>query len=171
MPLQRAEEFVEFVGGVEVGFELAGGEALAKIVEAAGEEIERGRKDVAVGEDNVAPRGIRAARETQRIAQAGTRKRDGQAVLIEAVVEKRRKRDGGELREMRNEADGVVVLLRAEPERLCADFLKDFEKGGDTGVVGGGGFLRGGRSTGLKTRHYSGIGRFADQGIGGIAEK
>src|SRR5258708_34483830 len=72
---------------------------------------------------------------------------------------------------MRNEADGVVMLLRAEPERLCADFLKDFEKGGDTRVVGGGGFFRGGRSTGLKTRHYSGIGRFADQGIGGIAEK
>src|ERR1700685_573256 len=38
-PLQGAEEFVEFVGGVEVGFEVAGGEAFAKVVEAASEEI------------------------------------------------------------------------------------------------------------------------------------
>jgi hypothetical protein len=60
-PLQGAEEFVEFVGGVEVGFEFAGGEALAKIVEAAGEKIECGGKDVAVGEDDVAPGGIGAA--------------------------------------------------------------------------------------------------------------
>jgi len=33
--LERAEELVEFVGGVEVGFELAGGEFFAEIVEAA----------------------------------------------------------------------------------------------------------------------------------------
>jgi hypothetical protein len=31
-PLQRAEELVEFVGGVEVGFQVAGGEAFAEIV-------------------------------------------------------------------------------------------------------------------------------------------
>jgi hypothetical protein len=30
--LQRAEELVEFVGGVEVGFEVAGGEAFAEVV-------------------------------------------------------------------------------------------------------------------------------------------
>src|SRR5260370_19457315 len=40
--LQAAEEFVEFVGGVEVGFEFAGVEALAEVVEAAGEEVEGG---------------------------------------------------------------------------------------------------------------------------------
>ena len=38
--LQRSEEFVEFVGGVEVGFEVAGAEAFAKVVESAGEEVE-----------------------------------------------------------------------------------------------------------------------------------
>jgi hypothetical protein len=38
--LQGAEEFVEFVGGVEVGFELAGGKFFAEVVEAAGEEVE-----------------------------------------------------------------------------------------------------------------------------------
>jgi len=126
VPLQGAEEFVELVRGVEVGFEFAGGEALAKIVEAAGEEIERGGEDFAVGEDNVAPGGIGAPREAERIAQTGTCKRDGQAVLIEAVVEKRGERDGGKLRKMRDKADGVVVLLRPEPERLGADFLKNF---------------------------------------------
>jgi hypothetical protein len=64
-PLQGAEEFVEFVGGVEVGFEFAGGEALPKVVETAGEEIERGGKNFAVGEDDVAPGGIGAAGEAQ----------------------------------------------------------------------------------------------------------
>jgi hypothetical protein len=34
------------------GFEFAGGEALAKVVEEAGEEIERGGEDLAVGEDD-----------------------------------------------------------------------------------------------------------------------
>ena len=97
---EGAEEFVEFVGGVEVGFEFAGGEALAKVVEAAGEEIERGGKNLAVGENNIAPSGIGAAGEAERIAKAGTSKRDGQTVLIEAVVEKRGERDGGELRKM-----------------------------------------------------------------------
>jgi hypothetical protein len=38
--LEGAEEFVEFVGGVEVGFEFAGGKFFAEIVEAASEEIE-----------------------------------------------------------------------------------------------------------------------------------
>ena len=37
--LQGAEELVEFVGGVEVGFEVAGGEAFAEVVEATGEEV------------------------------------------------------------------------------------------------------------------------------------
>ena len=48
-PLQGAEEFVEFVGGVEVGFEVAGGEAFAKVVEASCEEVEGGGKDFFVG--------------------------------------------------------------------------------------------------------------------------
>jgi hypothetical protein len=39
VPLQRAEKFVEFVGGVEVGFQVARGQALAEIVEAACEEV------------------------------------------------------------------------------------------------------------------------------------
>jgi hypothetical protein len=40
--LQGAEEFVEFVGGVEVGFEFAGGEALARIAGAGSKEEWRG---------------------------------------------------------------------------------------------------------------------------------
>jgi hypothetical protein len=41
-PLQGAEEFVKFVGGVEAGFEFAGGEALAKIAAAGSSEEWRG---------------------------------------------------------------------------------------------------------------------------------
>src|SRR3989454_6534644 len=97
-PLQAAEEFVEFVGGVEVGFEFAGGEFFAEIVEAAGEEIECGGEDFLVGEDNVAPGGIGAASEAERIAQAGSGERDRETVFVEAVVEEPSQCDGGELR-------------------------------------------------------------------------
>ena len=44
-PSEAAEQLVELVGGVEVGFEFARGEAFAQIVEAAGEEIERGGEE------------------------------------------------------------------------------------------------------------------------------
>jgi len=98
---EAAEEFVEFVGGIEVGFEFAGGEFFAQVVEAASEEIERGGEDFLVGEDNVAPGGIGAAGEAQRIAEPRSGERDGEAVFVEAVVEKAGERDGGELREMR----------------------------------------------------------------------
>jgi hypothetical protein len=40
--LEAAEELVEFVGGLEVGFQLAGGQTLAEVVDALGQEIERG---------------------------------------------------------------------------------------------------------------------------------
>src|SRR6266849_1925966 len=132
--LQAAEEFVEFVGGVEVGFELAGGEFFAEIVEAAGEEIEGGGEDFLIGEDDVAPSGIGASGKTERIAEAGTGERDGKAVFVEMVVEEAGEGDGRELREMRGQADGVVVLLRAEPERTRADFFEDFYECGDARI-------------------------------------
>jgi hypothetical protein len=47
--LQAAEEFVEFVGGIEVGFEVAGGQTFAEIVEASSEEIECRRDNFFVG--------------------------------------------------------------------------------------------------------------------------
>ncbi len=133
--LEGAEEFVEFVGGVEVGFELAGGEFFAKVVESAGEEIERGGEDFLIGEDDVAPGGIRASGKAEGIAEAGTGERDGETVFVEMVVEEAGKSDGSELGKMRGEADGVVVLLRAEPERACANFLENFHEGGDSRVV------------------------------------
>src|SRR6266481_6365043 len=133
--LEAAEEFVEFVGGVEVGFEFAGVEALAEVVEAAGEEVEGGGEDFAIGEDNVAPGGVGAAGEAERIAEARAGYGDGQAVFVEMIVEKRAKGDGGELREMRDHADGVVVLLRAEPDRPGANFFEELEEGGDARVA------------------------------------
>ena len=98
--LQGAEKFVEFVGGVEVGFEFAGAEAFAEIVEAAGEEIERGGKHLSVSEDDVAPGGVGAAGEAQRVAQSRPRQSDGQAVLVQPIIEKRAERNGGKLRKM-----------------------------------------------------------------------
>ena len=37
--------------------------------------------------------------------------------------------------EMRDHADGVIVLLRAEPERAGANFFEELEEGGDAGVA------------------------------------
>src|SRR5579859_4748881 len=87
--LQGTQEFVELVGGVEIGFEVAGAEAFAEVVEAAGEEIERGGEELLVGEDDIAPGGVGATGEAQRIAQAGASEGDGQAVFVEAIVEER----------------------------------------------------------------------------------
>src|ERR1700756_5565761 len=55
---QAAEEFVEFVGGVEVGLKLAGSEALAKVVKAACEKVERRGEHLLIGEHDVAPGGV-----------------------------------------------------------------------------------------------------------------
>src|SRR5260370_37405800 len=95
---QAAEEFVEFVGGVEVGFELARGEFFAKIVETAGGEIERGGEDLLVGENDVAPRGIGAAGKAEGIAEGGAGERDGATVFTEAGVEERKRQRHGQRR-------------------------------------------------------------------------
>src|SRR5882724_1913412 len=134
-PLQAAEEFVEFVGGVKVGFEFAGGELFAEVVEAAGEEIEGGGEDFLIGENDVPPGGIGAAGEAEGIAKARTGEGDGKAVFVEMVVEEASEGDGGELRKMRGQANGVVMLLRAEPERTRADFFENFHEGGDARIV------------------------------------
>ena len=87
--LQGTEEFVEFVGGIEVDLEVAGGEAFAEVVEAAGEKVESGGEDFFVGEDDVAPSGVGAAGEAKRIAEAGAGESDGEAVFVEMIVEER----------------------------------------------------------------------------------
>src|SRR5258708_126114 len=133
--LEAAEEFVEFVGSVKIGFELAGVEALAEVVEAAGEEVECGGEDFAIGEDNVAPGGVGAAGEAEGIAEARASYGDGQAVFVEMIVEERAESYGGELRELRAHADGVVLLLPAQPERAGADFFEELDEGGDARVA------------------------------------
>src|SRR5215469_4527924 len=50
MKSEAPEELVEFVGGVEVSFEFAGGEALAEIVEAARQEVKRSGENLLIGE-------------------------------------------------------------------------------------------------------------------------
>jgi len=98
--LEAAEESIEFVGGVEVGLELAGGEFFAKIVEAAGEEIEGRGEDLLVGEDDIAPSGIGASGKAEGIAQAGAGERNREAVFVQSVVKKTGEGNGGQLREM-----------------------------------------------------------------------
>src|SRR5260370_27063442 len=126
--LERTQELVEFVSGVEVGFQFAGGEFFAQIVEAAGKEIKRGGEDFLVGENDVAPSGIRTAGQTQRIAEAGAGKGDGETIFVEPVVKKACECDGRELWQMRSKADGVIVLRCAEPERSRADLFEDLDE-------------------------------------------
>src|SRR5205809_548523 len=127
---QAAEEFVEFVGGIEVAFEFARAEFFAKVVEPAREEVEGRGENFLIGEDDIAPSAIGTAGEAQRIAQAGTSQRNGQAVFVEAVVEESSESDGHELWQMRGKADGVIMLRRTEPERPRANFLQDFRESG-----------------------------------------
>ncbi len=47
--LEAAEEFVEFVGGVEIGFQFAGVQALADVIDALGQEVQGCAQDFAVG--------------------------------------------------------------------------------------------------------------------------
>jgi len=92
--LKGAEELVELVGGVEVGFEFAGAEAFADIVEAAGEEVERGGEHFPVGEDDVAPGGVGTPGEAECVAQSRPCQSDWQASFVQTVVQKRAERDG-----------------------------------------------------------------------------
>src|SRR5712692_3766739 len=154
---ETAKELVELVGGVEVGLKFAGGEFFAKIFEAAGEKIERGGKIFLIRKNDVAPGGIGAAGKAERIAKAGTCERDGQTVFVQAVIEKRAESDGGELREMRDESDGVVMLLGAEPEGAGADFLEKLKEGSNARFARGGACLR--RQA------------FADERVGGVAKE
>src|SRR5258705_12725885 len=66
--LEGTEEFVEFVGGVEIAFQFAGIEAFAEIVQAAGGEGEGGGEGFPIGEEGVAPGGGGAAGQAQGIA-------------------------------------------------------------------------------------------------------
>src|SRR5438445_266443 len=74
------------------------------------------------------------------------------------IVEKGAEGYGGELGEMRNHADGVVVLLGAEPERAGADFFEELEESGDARVALGG-------------RGISWDGRVGDERVGRVAEE
>src|SRR5258705_6704569 len=74
------------------------------------------------------------------------------------IVKERAEGYGGELGEMRNHADGVVVLLGAEPERAGADFFEELEERGDAGVALGG-------------RGISWDGRVGDERVGRVAEE
>src|SRR6266481_4062415 len=71
---------------------------------------------------------------------------------------------------MRGQANGIIMLRGAKPQRARADFLQDFDEGGNAGIVRVAGFISRRRSTGLNTRHH-GFGRFCDQGVSMFAEE
>src|SRR6266481_8659208 len=71
---------------------------------------------------------------------------------------------------MGSQADGVIMLLGAEPERAGADFFEDFDEGTDTWIADWISFFGDGKRMALNTRHY-GFERFGDQGVGVFAEK
>src|SRR6202166_4715039 len=106
--LKATQQFIQFVGRVEVGFQFAGSELVAQFIEAASKQIEPGGKNFPVGQHNVPPSAVGTASKAQRVAQAGTSKRDRQAVFIQMIVEKGSQRDGRELRKVRGEAHGVI---------------------------------------------------------------
>jgi len=135
-PLQGAEEFVEFVGGVEVGFEFAGGEFFAEIVEAAGEKIEGGGENFLIGEDDVAPGGIGACRRGEanrggrdrRERWEGRFRRDGRRGSRRgrpprAAGDARPSRRRSRVAARRARADGLRFFLEFSRRRRHADRL------------------------------------------------
>src|SRR6266404_6115708 len=76
------------------------------------------------------------------------------------IVEEGAESYGGELGEMRDHADGVVVLLRAEPERAGAHFFEELEEGGDARVT-----LR------WRWARLARLGGVGDQRVGRVAEE
>src|SRR5256885_9685589 len=103
----------------------------AQLVEPAGKQIQRRAQNFFVGQNDVAPSGIGTPSQSERIAQAGARNRNGQAILVQMIVKKRAQCYRGQLGKMRCEAHSVVVLLRAKPQRPSAYFFENFEKGAD----------------------------------------
>ena len=99
---------------------------------------------------------------------AGSRHRDGKSILIEMIVKKRCKRYGDELRQMRRHPDGVVVLLRAEPDRARADFLEQLEECRDARIAFG---LQ--RAFGFEISAQGRVvrGSVGDQRVGRVAEE
>ena len=53
---KAAEQFVEFVSRVEIGFEFAGAELVAEFIEAAREKIQSRGEHFLIGQNDVAPR-------------------------------------------------------------------------------------------------------------------
>jgi len=60
---------------------------------------------------------------------------NGKAVFVEVVVKKTGEGDGRELREMRGQADGVVVLLRTEPRADVRRLFREFREGRDARIL------------------------------------
>ena len=59
--LKTAQQFVQFICGVEVGFQFAGSELVAQLVQPASKQIEPGGKNFPVGQHNVPPGAVGTA--------------------------------------------------------------------------------------------------------------
>jgi len=72
--------------------------------------------------------GIGAAGKAQRVTKAGTGKSDGEPVFVEMVVKEAGKSDGASWGRCEAQADGVVMLLRAEQSGRAPIFSRIFTK-------------------------------------------
>ena len=94
------------------------GQAGAQVVDGLGQAVERVRDVFAVREAGVAPNVVRAARKAQHISEAWAHESQRQAGFVGLIRDDVRERDGGELRQMRDDAHRPVVRLRVAPDGL-----------------------------------------------------
>ena len=76
------EKIVEVVGGAEFLLDVLGGELRAQVVNGLGEPVERTRNIFGVGEQDIAPDTVRAARQAQGVLQSMTRKGEWQTGFV-----------------------------------------------------------------------------------------
>src|SRR5437588_12445551 len=79
---QIVKEFIDVVGGGEFLFQFALPEMGAQVLNGLGKPVESHVEIIGIGQHNIAPDGIRAARESQRVAQAASGERERQTSLI-----------------------------------------------------------------------------------------
>lgn len=98
--MEFAQKFVEFVRGLEFLLEFLARKATPKMVNGLREAIECVRYVVFIREENVAPYGVRASRQSQSILKAWPCKADGQAGFVGFILNDARQGQGNKLRKM-----------------------------------------------------------------------
>src|SRR5262249_10892185 len=82
MRFEPPKDFIDLVGDRKLLLELAAAQAGAEVFDHLYDAIERGFEIIAVGEHDVAPNGIGAAGQAQRVTQAAAGEGKRQAGLV-----------------------------------------------------------------------------------------